>query len=179
MFEAVGHAHYDEFFCACDRLLTADGVMLLQTITVPDQRFARYLEYADWVQTYIFPGSELASVGEILKSVGRATRLGLHHAEEIGPHYALTLRAWRQGFLAGLPQVRALGFDERFIRMWEYYLAICEASFLEGNTGDVQLLLAKMGTLKPLWGAPGTDTERPAGAHDGCELNAACGNGGR
>ncbi len=154
MFEAVGYAQYDEFFRACDRLLTRDGSMLLQTITVPDQRFAAYLEYADWIQTYIFPGSELSAVGEILKSVARATRLELHHAEEIGQHYARTIAIWRERFRRAEPQVRALGFDDRFIRMWEYYLAICEASFLERNTGNVQLLLAKLGTPKPLWGEP-------------------------
>jgi len=154
MFEAVGHARYDEFFGACDRLLSRDGSMLLQTITVPDQRFADYLEYTDWIQTYIFPGSELSAVGELLKSVSRSTRLALHHAEEIGQHYARTIAAWRERFLGALPEVRALGFDDRFIRMWEYYFAICEASFLERNTGNVQLLLAKTGTRKRLWGEP-------------------------
>ena len=154
MFEAVGHDRYDEFFSACDRLLSRDGSMLLQTITVPDQRFADYLDYTDWIQTYIFPGSELSAVGEILRSVGRATRLELHHSEEIGLHYARTIALWRERFLAALPEVRALGFDDRFIRMWEYYLAICEASFLERNTGNVQLLLAKQGTQKALWGEP-------------------------
>jgi len=159
MFEAVGHANYDKFFGACDRLLTSDGSMLLQTITVPDRRFADYLKYADWIQTYIFPGSELSAVGEILNSLGRVTRLELHHTEEIGQHYARTIACWRERFLAALPEVRALGFDGRFIRMWEYYLAICEASFLERNTGNVQLLLAKSGTRKPLWGEPEEHSE--------------------
>jgi len=154
MFEAVGFARYDEFFGICDRLLSPDGVMLLQTITVPDQRFAEYLEYTDWVQTYIFPGSELSSVAEILKSLARCTGMGLHHAEEIGQHYAWTLREWRERFQARLGEVRSLGFDERFIRMWEYYLAICEASFLERNTGNLQLVLAKSGTRRALWGEP-------------------------
>ncbi len=154
MFEAVGFARYDEFFGACDRLLRPDGSMLLQTITVPEQRFAEYLKYTDWIQTYIFPGAELSSVGEILKSVARSTSLTLHHAEEVGQHYARTIHAWRQRFLGALAAVRALGFDEQFIRMWEYYLAICEASFLERNTGNAQLLLAKVSTRKPLWGEP-------------------------
>jgi cyclopropane-fatty-acyl-phospholipid synthase len=154
MFEAVGHERYDEFFGACDRLLNADGSMLLQTITVPDRRFAEYLEYTDWIQTYIFPGSELSSVGEILKSLARATHLELHHAEEIGQHYARTIAAWRERFFAALPEIRRLGFDDRFIRMWEYYLAICEASFLERNTGNAQLLLAKAGSRKRLWCDP-------------------------
>jgi len=154
MFEAVGYAHYDEFFAVCDRLLTRHGSMLLQTITVPDQRFAEYLEYADWIQTYIFPGSELSAVGEIMNSIARATHLELHHAEEIGQHYARTIALWRERFRRAEQQVRALGFDDRFIRMWEYYLAICEASFLERSTGNVQLVLAKAGTRKPLWGEP-------------------------
>jgi len=152
MFEAVGFSRYDEFFSICDRLLEPGGWMLLQTITVPDQRFAEYRRYADWIQTYIFPGSELSSVGEILKSLARSTELGLWHAEEIGPHYARTLALWRERFLAALAQVRALGFEERFIRMWEYYLSICEASFLERNTGNVQLLLAKEGARKSIAG---------------------------
>ena len=154
MFEAVGHDHYDDYFGACDRLLKPDGSMLLQTITVPDRRFADYLGYTDWIQTYIFPGSELSAVGEILKSLARATRLELHHSEEIGQHYARTIAVWRERFLDALPQVRALGFDDRFIRMWEYYLAICEASFLERNTGNAQMLLAKAGTRKRLWCDP-------------------------
>jgi len=154
MFEAVGHERYDEFFGTCDRLLTRDGAMLLQTITVPDQRFAEYLEYTDWIQTYIFPGSELSSVGEILNSLARSTQLTLHHAEEIGQHYARTLAIWRERFQGSLAEVRALGFDERFMRMWEYYLAICEASFLERNTGNAQLVLAKVGTRKTMYGGP-------------------------
>jgi len=155
---------YDEFFGACDRLLGPDGSMLLQTITVPDQRFADYLEYTDWIQTYIFPGSELSSMSEILKSLARSTRLTLHHSEEIGQHYARTLALWQDRFLAALPQVRALGFGDRFIRMWEYYLAICQASFLERNTGNVQILLAKEGTRKPLWGEPAEASRTDSGA---------------
>jgi len=159
MFEAVGFRRYDEFFSACDRLMAPGGWMLLQTITVPDQRFAEYRRYADWIQTYIFPGSELSSVCQILRSLARATQLRLCHAEEIGLHYARTLANWRERFLAALPQVRALGFDARFIRMWEYYLSICEASFLERNTGNVQLLLAKAGTGRTPEDAPGETRE--------------------
>jgi cyclopropane-fatty-acyl-phospholipid synthase len=157
MFEAVGFAHYDQFFRTCDRLLAPGGRMLLQTITVPDRRFSEYRRYTDWIQTYIFPGSELSSVCEILKSLARSTQLGLSQAEEIGPHYARTLAIWRERFLAALPEVRALGFDERFVRMWEYYLAICEASFLERNTGNVQLLLEKSAP-----GQPAAAERRPA-----------------
>jgi cyclopropane-fatty-acyl-phospholipid synthase len=154
MFEAVGHRHYDTFFGACDRLLDRDGVMLLQTITVDDHRFDDYLRAPNWIAKYIFPGGELASVGAILQSLARVTRLGLFHAEQIGTHYARTLHAWRDRFLDRLDDVRAQGFDDRFIRMWDLYLGYCEAAFLDRHIGDVQLLLAKVGTRRRLYGEP-------------------------
>ena len=143
MFEAVGLNHYDDYFRAVDRLLRPGGLMLLQTITVDDQWFPRYHGAPDWIEKYIFPGGELASIGEVLQSLARVTSLSVHHAENIGVHYALTLRAWRQRFHARLDEVRAQGFSDRFIRMWDLYLAWCEAAFLERHTGDYQLLLAK------------------------------------
>ena len=126
MFEAVGLAHYDDFFRACDRLLRPEGSMLMQTITINEQAFPAYRRSSDWIQKYIFPGAELASVTEILRSLARATSLGLYHAEDIGTHYARTLAVWRKRFHHAIDEVRALGFDDRFIRMWDYYLAYCE-----------------------------------------------------
>ena len=159
MFEAVGLEHYDAFFGQCDRLLAPHGTMLLQAITVTDQRFERYRATPDWIQKYIFPGGELASVAAILESLRRATSLALYDLEEIGAHYARTLREWRRRFMASLDRVRALGFDDRFIRMWEYYLASCEAAFLERQIGDVQMLLTKTMNVRPLmdepWAEPG------------------------
>jgi cyclopropane-fatty-acyl-phospholipid synthase len=114
--------------------------MLLQTITINERTFPSYRRRADWIQKYIFPGSELASGSEILRSLARVTTLSLHYAEDIGTHYARTLASWRDRFHHALPEVRALGFDERFIRMWDYYLAYCEAAFLERHIGDIQLL---------------------------------------
>ena len=143
MFEAVGYEHYDEFFGACDRLLEADGSMLLQTITMNEQRFAQYLKQSDWIQKFIFPGAQLASLRGVLDSLARATRLSLFHAEDMGAHYARTLAAWRERFFDAMAEVRALGFDDRFIRMWDYYLAYCEGAFLERHIGDFQLLLTK------------------------------------
>lgn len=154
MFEAVGLDRYDEFFRACDRLLAPEGSMLLQTITIPDHELSAYRRRVDWIQTYIFPGSELASPGEILRSLARATQLFLVDMESIGAHYALTLAAWRARFLRNLDAVRRLGFEERFLRMWDFYLAWCEGSFRERYTNDVQLLLAKNGTQRPLFGDP-------------------------
>lgn len=163
MFEAVGLGHYDDYFAAVDRLLAPDGAMLLQTITVTDQWFPRYVRQPDWIEKYIFPGGQLASVGAILASLARRTTLSLHHAENIGMHYARTLHEWRDRFHRRLGDVRALGFDERFIRMWDLYLGYCEAAFLERHAGDFQLLLAKNGTRAVLFNErPSADTRRVA-----------------
>lgn len=154
MFEAVGLAHYDDYFGAVDRLLAPDGAMLLQTITVDEQWFPRYRATPDWIEKYIFPGGELASVGEILKSLARSTAMSVYHAENIGTHYARTLHAWRERFHARLSEVRALGFDDRFVRMWDLYLAYCEAAFLERHAGDFQLLLTKNNSSRVLFNEP-------------------------
>jgi cyclopropane-fatty-acyl-phospholipid synthase len=154
MFEAVGLRYYDEFFGACDRLLKPEGSMLMQAITMNERSFPEYARKADWIQKYIFPGSELASVSEILKSLARVTSLGLYHFEDIGMHYARTLGAWRDAFRSHADEVRGLGFDERFVRMWDYYLAYCEGAFLERHVGDAQILLSKAGNPKALFGEP-------------------------
>ncbi len=142
MFEAVGLAYYDEFFGACERLLKPGGSMLMQVITINEQAFPAYHGRSDWIQKYIFPGSELASLGEIVRSLARVTSLSIHNAEGIGSPDARTLAEWRRRFHAAASDVRALGFDERFIRMWDYYLAYCEGAFLERHINDFQLLIA-------------------------------------
>ena len=156
MFEAVGLRHYDEFFAACDRLLDRDGTMLLQTITVDDWRFREYLSAPSWIAKHVFPGAELASVAEILASMSRVTTLTMHHAQQIGTHYARTLHEWRRRFHRRADAVRAQGFDERFIRMWDLYLGYCEAAFLDRHIGDVQLLLAKSASRRVLFDEPWT-----------------------
>jgi len=154
MFEAVGLDHYDDYFNVVDRLLAPDGAMLLQTITVDDQWFPRHHGTPDWIEKHIFPGGELASVGEVLSSLARATSLSMYHAENFGTHYARTLHAWRVRFHRSLDRVRALGFDERFIRMWDLYLACCEAAFLERHAGLFQMLLVKNGSQRSLFNEP-------------------------
>jgi cyclopropane-fatty-acyl-phospholipid synthase len=154
MFEAVGFDHYDRFFSACDRLLAPDGTMLLQTITLPEQEVRAYRRRTDWIQTYIFPGSELASVSEIARSLARCTKLALTHMESLGMHYAQTLAAWQERFRQNIPSVRHLGFDERFVRMWEFYLAWCEGAFRERYVNLAQVVLAKHGTQRELVGDP-------------------------
>ncbi len=161
MFEAVGLRYYDDFFRACDRLLRPDGIMLLQTITINEQAFSAYRRRSDWIQKYIFPGAELASAIEILRSLARATSLSLYHAEDIGTHYARTLAEWRRRFHGAVDEVRAQGFDERFIRMWDYYLAYCEGAFLERHIGDFQLLFTKNHSPRTLFHEPWRGEKEP------------------
>lgn len=149
MIEAVGHDFLAEYFSHCSHLLTADGLMALQAITMPDHRYPQYLRSADFIQTYIFPGGCCPSLGAMTAAIGRASDLKVTHLEDIGPHYATTLRHWRERFTARLDRVRELGYSARFIRMWEYYLAYCEAGFAERYLGTLQLVLAKPGNQRP------------------------------
>ena len=143
MIEAVGHAYFDTYFEQCSRLLKSDGLMLLQSITIADQRYAAAKRSVDFIQRYIFPGGCLPSVAVLSDSVARNTDMRMLHLEDIGPHYATTLKRWRQRFMARLDSVRALGYPEEFIRMWEYYLCYCEGGFRERAIGTVQVLLGK------------------------------------
>jgi len=143
MIEAVGHAYYDTYFAKCAALLKPDGMMLVQAITIADQRYESAKHSVDFIQRYIFPGSCIPSVTALVDSVTRATDLRLFNLEDIGPHYARTLAEWRINFFRNIEQVRALGYPEEFIRMWEFYLCYCEGGFEERALGDVHMLLVK------------------------------------
>lgn len=143
MIEAVGHEHFREYFERCSRLLTDDGLMLIQAITIADQRYAYARTNVDFIQRYIFPGGSLPSIALMSDLTRRFTNLNLLHLEDIGQHYARTLRDWRLAFEGQLDKVRAMKFDERFIRMWKYYLCYCEGGFIERSIGTAQLLMAK------------------------------------
>ena len=143
MIEAVGHAYFDTYFAKCSSLLKPDGLMLLQSITIADQRYTAAKRSVDFIQRYIFPGGCLPSVAVISDAVARNTDLRIAHLEDIGTHYATTLKHWRKRFLARLDTVRALGYPEEFIRMWEYYLCYCEGGFRERAIGTAQVLLGK------------------------------------
>jgi cyclopropane-fatty-acyl-phospholipid synthase len=142
MLEAVGAEFIGTYFEAIDRVLRPGAKLSLQVITFPDVAYEAQLRGANWIQTYIFPGGLCPSLAVIERSL-HGTRLLLREARDIGPSYALTLRAWRTRFLANLDAVRAQGFDERFIRMWEYYLALCEAGFAVGLSQDHQIVMEK------------------------------------
>ncbi len=143
MLEAVGHRHLGTFFGTVDRLLAPDGLAAIQVITIPEQRYANYRRRPDFIQRYIFPGGHLPSLESMTKAMGRNGELYVESADNIGMHYAETLRRWRERFLSQADEVRSLGFDDRFVRMWEFYLAYCEGAFLARYISDLQLVLTR------------------------------------
>jgi cyclopropane-fatty-acyl-phospholipid synthase len=145
MIEAVGANYLESYFRQCSALLADDGAMLLQAITLQDQLYADALRSVDYIQRFIFPGSFIPSITALSAAICRASDLKLFHLEDIGPHYARTLAHWRRNFFDHLPQVRALGYPDSFVRLWEFYLCYCESGFAERQLGDVQMLLTKPG----------------------------------
>jgi len=145
MIEAVGHQYYDTYFSKVAQLLKPDGVALIQAITIADQRYDSAIRSVDFIQRYIFPGSNIPSNTVMLASITRASDLRLVDLQDIGLHYATTLRHWQENFFANIEAVRKLGYSEAFIRMWDFYLSYCEGGFAECALGDVHLLLAKPG----------------------------------
>ena len=137
MLEAVGFEFLPHYFAICARLLKPGGRLALQSITMPDERFAAYRKRVDWMQTYIFPGSLIPSV-PVIENAARGFRVT--QIDDIGPSYAPTLREWRRRFITALPRVRAM-FDEPFVRTWLLYLAFSEAAFEERTLQNHQLLL--------------------------------------
>ena len=143
MIEAVGHSFLPTYFKCCAQLLKPDGLMLLQAITIRDQRYQQARRSVDFIQRYIFPGGALPSVSKMLEVVTAETDMTLHHMEDFGLHYARTLRLWHDNFSAAKQRIEALGYDAYFLRLWEFYLCYCEGGFLERSIGTAQLLLAK------------------------------------
>jgi cyclopropane-fatty-acyl-phospholipid synthase len=143
MIEAVGERYLDSYFHTCNRLLKPGGRMVIQAITMPENRFARYRKGVDFIQKYVFPGSFIPSVSRMQQAVGRSTDLRLVSAEDFADDYARTLRDWRREFFNNIDAVRELGFDDYFIRMWDYYLCYCEAGFSERAIGLVQFVWDK------------------------------------
>ncbi len=141
--EVVGEKYLPGYFAKCSELLHSDGMMLLQAITIPDHRYDGYRRSVDFIQRYVFPGGFLPSMGKIGDCLRRVTDFRFFHAEDFGPHYARTLAHWRHNFWDNIAQLRGLDFNERFIRIWHYYLCYCEAAFQERQTGVSQMLLTK------------------------------------
>lgn len=145
MIEAVGHEFYKNYFQCCAKLLKTDGKMVIQAITIAEQRYEEARDSVDFIKRYIFPGGCLPSVGVIADHIANDTDLQIVHLRDITKDYAQTLAQWRTRFMARLDEVKAMGFDEDFIRMWDYYLCYCEGGFRERVIGTVQLAFAKPG----------------------------------
>ncbi|MGY3040993.1 cyclopropane-fatty-acyl-phospholipid synthase [Rhodanobacter sp. TND4EL1] len=148
MVEAIGAPYLDVYFGKLGSLLKPDGLALVQAITIEDHRYAQALKSVDFIKRHVFPGSFIPSINALLAAKTRASDLALTQLEDFGSSYALTLQAWRERFMAQLPQVRGQGFDERFIRMWEFYLAYCEGGFRERSIGVAHLLMARPGNRR-------------------------------
>ena len=145
MIEAIGAQYLDTYFATLGRLLKPEGLALVQAITIEDHRYEQALRSVDFIKRHIFPGSFIPSVAAMLAAKTRSSDLALVHLEDFGPSYARTLHDWRERFLARREDVRAQGFDERFLRMWNFYLAYCEGGFRERSIGVAHVLMAKPG----------------------------------
>jgi cyclopropane-fatty-acyl-phospholipid synthase len=143
MFEAVGEEYWPAFFAACDRLLAPGGRMVLQTITMPHERYLATRTAYTWIHKYVFPGGLIPSPEAIARACADAAALRIRRRIAIGSHYVRTLELWRERFLAGADRVRGLGFDDRFVRMWEFYLAYCQAGFATGALDVEQMVLTR------------------------------------
>jgi cyclopropane-fatty-acyl-phospholipid synthase len=165
MIEAVGETYLDTYFAKCSSLLKPNGLMVLQAITMPDHKYDAYRQSTDFIQTYIFPGGFLPSFSAITESLRTKTDLRVEHAEDFGLHYARTLQRWQEKFWENIDAIGSLGFDERFLRTWKYYLCFCEAGFLECETGVVHLVMAK----------PKYRPQRPAALRSVAQCSAASG----
>lgn len=147
MLEAVGHRYYGTYFSACDRLLKPGGRVALQVITIPDQRYDSYRRNPDWIQKHIFPGGMLPSLTELSKAMTASSALTVEHLDNIGIHYAETLRRWRAAFESRRTELLKLGYDETFQRKWIFYLAYCEAGFQTRFINDLHLVLTRPAEL--------------------------------
>jgi len=148
MLEAIGADQFGTFFATIDRVLAPGGRAAVQTILIPDQRWERYRRTPDWIERYVFPGCLIPSLESLAHAAASDSRLGIYGVEEIGEHYAETLRRWRASFHERIDEVRALGYDRRFERTWDFYLAFCEAAFRTRDLRDVQLVLERPGGVR-------------------------------
>ena len=143
MIEAIGHQYMNTYFEKCCSLLKIDGIMLIQAITIKDQFYKSALKDVDFIKKYIFPGGFLPSIEAMSTSISKYTDMKVFHLQDIGPHYARTLKHWRERFFSRLDEIRKLGYSDEFIRLWEYYFCYCEGGFMERDIGTVQMVLAR------------------------------------
>ncbi|XP_073046275.1 uncharacterized protein [Primulina eburnea] len=147
MLEAVGHEFMEDYFKSCESVLAENGLFVLQFISIPDERYDEYRRSSDFIKEYIFPGGCLPSLSRVTSAMAAASRFCVEHLEDIGIHYYQTLRCWRENFLDNQSQILALGFDEKFIRTWEYYFDYCAAGFKTCTLGNYQIVFSRPGNV--------------------------------
>ncbi|GAA0562947.1 cyclopropane-fatty-acyl-phospholipid synthase family protein [Rheinheimera aquimaris] len=143
MIEAVGEEYLDTYFAKCSSLLKPEGLMMLQAITIVDQRYRQYVREVDFIKRYVFPGGCLPSVSRMTDAVCRNTDLVMRQLHDIGFDYARTLKHWCDNFMQARDKVHQLGYDDNFVRLWHFYLCYCEGGFRERATSAVHMLLSK------------------------------------
>lgn len=143
MIEAVGEENIARFFAVCDRCLKPGGQVLIQAITIRDQLFDRYRKSVDFIQRFIFPGGFLPSMGFLSREMAATSSFSVRHVQDLGHHYALTLRRWRENFARNRRDIVRQGFSDDFLRLWEFYFCYCEAGFMQRSTGVIHMLLEK------------------------------------
>ncbi|XP_056867370.1 uncharacterized protein LOC108861969 isoform X2 [Raphanus sativus] len=147
MIEHVGHEFMDTFFSHCEAALAEDGIFVLQFISIPEERYNEYRLNSDFIKEYIFPGGCLPSLARVISAMASSSRLSIEHVENIGIHYYQTLRCWRKNFLENRKQIMDLGFDDKFIRTWEYYFDYCAAGFKTLTLEDYQVVFSRPGNV--------------------------------
>ncbi|KAK9289283.1 hypothetical protein L1049_017759 [Liquidambar formosana] len=147
MIEAVGHEYMEEFFGVCESVLAEDGLFVLQFISIPDERYDEYRRSSDFIKEYIFPGGCLPSLSRITSSMAATSRLCVEHVENIGINYYQTLRCWRKNFMEKQSKILALGFNDKFIRTWEYYFDYSAAGFKSHTLGNYQVVFSRPGNV--------------------------------
>eukprot|EP00899_Mesostigma_viride_P018529 jgi/Mesvir1/26678/Mv20460-RA.1 len=154
MLEAVGHEFLGDFYKHCDRLLAPDGVMAVQVITTPEERYEEYRRSSDFIKEYIFPGCCVPSFAALTAAMASSSTFCVEAVENIGVHYAPTLLLWRKQFLAHAEEIKAMGFNDKFIRVWDYYFAYCAAGFATRTLGDIQVVYSRAGNVASLPASP-------------------------
>ncbi|CAH8261551.1 unnamed protein product, partial [Arabidopsis lyrata] len=147
MLEHVGHKFMETFFSHCEAALAEDGIFVLQFISIPEERYNEYRLNSDFIKEYIFPGGCLPSLARVTSAMSSSSRLCIENVENIGIHYYQTLRLWRKNFLERQKQIIDLGFDDKFIRIWEYYFDYCAAGFKTLTLGDYQIFFSRPGNV--------------------------------
>ena len=148
MLEAVGHNYYEEYFAKCNAVLKSDGILAFQVITSPDSRYTSLRKGVDWIQKHIFPGSLLPSVAKLNEAINNTSDLTMVDLKDMGLDYARTLNIWCERFNKNLTEVKALGFDDIFIRKWQYYFNYCEAAFAMRNINVMQMVYTRPNNIK-------------------------------